>query len=135
MSNIRFSKNWNNKLELVYFTTIRMHTKNKFNYYKKEKDSNSVFNILLRGEKKGEAYLVDMEVNELMYIPEWLCLIDAGLNKEEFSKLMEEMYKEKYKEEWKGPNTLFIILCFKRIIKEEKNEGQKRIGEELQKVV
>lgn len=115
MSQIKFNQNWNNKLALEYFSTIRLWTRDKFSYYSKQKEEVCIFDVLVKGEKYSEAHLVLLEINELKYIPEWLCYLDAGMNREEFMRFMEKLYSAK--PEWQGDKTKVLILVFKKVIK------------------
>lgn len=107
--NIRFSKNWNNKLALEYFTTARLHTESKLGYYLN--NVNKDFDVLCGKEKVSMAELVDVIVYAIKDLPQFFCYIDGAMNKEEFYKLMEKFYSKK--PEWNGMDTKVIILTFK----------------------
>lgn len=126
---IKFSKNWNKKLDNPYFTTIRLYNDEKCKYYCDQLDKlvsspSKVFDVIVRDEKVFEARLVDLEVRLLKDIPDWLCRIDAELDEFVFGQLMESMYGKK--SEWNGQYTKFIILCFKKI-KSNETEKEKNI--------
>jgi hypothetical protein len=61
---IKFSHNWNNKLDCGVFTTIRNATEEKYNYYKDSRAQ--VFNVQLKGKgiiKKANL----MQVRKMKY--------------------------------------------------------------------
>jgi len=73
---IKFSKNWNNKLNCEFFTTIRKFNKKKYDFYLKYYDV--VFDVILKGKKICEAKLVDIEKIKLSEITPALLYIDTG---------------------------------------------------------
>jgi len=115
MSDVRFLKNWNNKLNNKYFITIRLFTKKKNQYYVNQLLNFDDIRVLLG--KNDELYclakLIEIEKIFLKNIPEWLCYIDSGLNKKEFIKLLTNICQNK--KEWRGLNTKLLILCYKRV--------------------
>jgi len=74
---IRFTKNWNNKLDQKYFSTIRKFTKDKYFYYIEHKGE--VFDVILNGKKHCEAKLVSVEERKFVDIPDALIMTDTGL--------------------------------------------------------
>lgn len=113
MHKIKFSKNWNNKLNNTYFTTIRLHTLDKYYYYKGA--INETFDILLKGVSLKQVELISMRLITIAK----LCTLDlnytdAGLNSEDFYILMSRMYSGKGKY-WDGINTNMLLLTFKSI--------------------
>ena len=110
---INFSKNWNKKLDCDYFTTIRLYTKEKIDYYVEHYENGTLWGVNLKENLFCHAKLVDLEVRLLKDIPAWMCFIDAGMNLSAFHKLMEAMYRRK--PEWNGQYTRMIILCFQKV--------------------
>lgn len=108
---IKFGKNWNNKLECDYFTTIRLLTKDKALYYNENRGL--AFNVMLKDEKHSEAVLVGLDALRLKDIPEWLIATDAALDVTQFKRLMYRMYHGK--KEWFGELTQMLILIFKKV--------------------
>lgn len=113
MNTIKFSKNWNNKLDCDYFTTIRLYTKNKHQYYKEMFDGLKEVGILLNGKEKCIAKIVDIKVLFLIDIPSYLIITDTGLPILDFYVLMENMYKNK--PEWDNDFTKMIVLTIKKV--------------------
>jgi len=115
MGQVKFLKNWNNKLNNNYFLTVRLHTPSKKRYYTNQIINFEKVNVLLgkNEELYCRAKLVYMDIDLFKNIPEWLSYVDSGLSKTEFYNLLEEFYKDK--KEWKGKYTKLIILCYMRV--------------------
>lgn len=116
MNQIKFSKNWNNKLNCDYFTTIRLQTRSKKEYYWDRVGQE--FSIFVLDKEIGKGILKSLECTILREIGNnCLTYLDAGLDRGEFYKLMETFYKNK--PEWEQDLTPMLLLLFKRI----KNEN------------
>jgi len=103
---IKFSKNWNNKLNQKYFTTIRRYTKRKEYWYLDRE--NEVFDVILNGKKFCEAELILAEVKPFTSLPNGLLMADTGLPLHKAIELFEKM----------GVDTirgLVIVLTFRRL--------------------
>lgn len=74
---IRFSHNWNNKLEQSIFTTIRKFGVRKASYYSKLVGEE--FDVELQKVKFGKAKLIDMQVIEFGNVPRGLLYTDTGM--------------------------------------------------------
>lgn len=83
---IKFSHNWNSKLDQQYFTTIRRYSDSKWDYYTGCVDE--LFEVLLEGNKKSDAKLINVERYVFDELPEGLKVVDTGQqrNKEIFRK-------------------------------------------------
>lgn len=88
MKAIRFSSNWNNKLNCSCFTTFRV----KSDKYK----VGEVYEIYLKEEFICQARIVDMRVMKLREVDDWAAMIDTGYDKNEFEKIIRNMYKNKF---------------------------------------
>lgn len=109
---IKFMENWNNKLNCSYFTTIRLYTKEKFNYY--TDNLGNKFNVLLQGKKYCKAILIGRYEWTLKEVFAYhFNYLDAGLDIGNFIKLMRGFYRKK--KEWKEWDTKVILLIFKKI--------------------
>ena len=73
---IKFSKNWNNKLSNLCFTSLMLHDKTKYDYY--HKNTGKVFDIFLDGKRHSKAKLVSMETIIFKDIPKIVLAIDTG---------------------------------------------------------
>jgi hypothetical protein len=80
---IKFSTNWNNKLDCNYFTTLRISDK-----YANKK--------IILIEFKGKYRVCDLvecrKLNTLL-LNDFMCYLDAGYNRDETIKILENMYK------------------------------------------
>ena len=97
MKQIKFLKNWNKKLDCDYFTTIRLY------------DNLSVqeeVEILLTGQVYRTGIVLKKSYFTIQNLPEMTAYLDAGLSKEELTKWMKQMYKNKV-EDW--CNQQFVI--------------------------
>lgn len=77
MNNIKFSHNWNNKLNHYIFTTIRKYTEDKFSYYCHQLGHN--FNVILDSKTICNAELIAIETLEFINAPRGLLHVDTGL--------------------------------------------------------
>jgi hypothetical protein len=106
---IKFIKNWNNKLNCNYFTTIRLYNNKKFYYY--EKNLAKEFDVLVKNKLYCKAILRKVSIQTLRdIISSILVYLDSGLNKIDFYNLMCRFYGEKIE-----LTTELIILLFERI--------------------
>lgn len=88
MSNdtIKFSYNWNNKLENKAFTTIRLHNDKKYIIGK-------TYEIELNTKPKGKAILKDKRTLKLNQLNDFISYIDTGYSVEETTQIIKRMYK------------------------------------------
>ena len=77
MNIIRFSHDWNNKLENPVFTTIRKWDYKKEMYYGSA--INAIFKILLNKYEKGFAKLIHVDTETLRMLPQALICSDTGM--------------------------------------------------------
>jgi len=106
---LKFVKNWNNKLYCHKFTTIRMHTKERAERY--EAQIGTIFKITAP-DFKGVAKLVKIQTKLLWELTDAEMWYDAGYEREDFLKLMSNFYKNK--DEYRGDFTPMLILFFER---------------------
>lgn len=109
MNEIKFTYNWNNKLDNKYFTTIRLYSVGKFKIGEE-------YDILVKNKKEYHKIYSAILVAGLKYklddIPLFLFAQDTGYDKEASIKIVETMYKNSNID---IHNALFAILLFKRI--------------------
>jgi len=109
---IKFSKNWNHKLNCNYFTTIRLLLEKNTSYY--YLNLAEIFSVFLKGEKYCKAQLISISKIKLNSIVDnYLNFTDAGLTVIQFYKLMKKFYGKK--KEWQGWDTPCLLLLFKRM--------------------
>ena len=89
MKRIKFSKNWNNKLNCDIFTTIRKSSVSKFKYYKSVLGQR--FEVILKFEPFREVNLINVQELYLKEIPLHVLRLDTGI--EDLAKI-EEIFKE-----------------------------------------
>lgn len=86
METIKFAYSWNGKLSNKAFTTLRPHS----SYYVKGK----IYNIELKGEYKGQAFLADIRTTTAEKLNDFICLLDTGYNREDTLKMLQKMYPD-----------------------------------------
>lgn len=105
MKYIKFSKNWNNKLDCEYFTTIRPRK----DYYKVFEQ----YEIQLNGSTKGIAELLCIEQLRFSDINNRVAFLDVGMNAKDLRDLMRQFYNNK--NFWKEDSTRISLLTLKWI--------------------
>lgn len=104
---IKFSKNWNNKLNNSLFTTIRGYDKEKLAYYQRCIDK--AFDVYLDGIKYTQARLKIVSLYPFSAIPNILLAIDTGtVNHLENIAIFRKFGMV-------DPNAEMIILLFKKV--------------------
>lgn len=83
---IRFSYNWNNKLQNKAFTTIRLHNPNKY-------EVGNVYEIEINDIQKGLATLQDLRVLKISQLNDFICYLDTGYSREQTIRMLQRMYK------------------------------------------
>jgi len=83
---IRFSFNWNGKLNNRAFTTIRIHNPNKYTIGK-------TYQIELNGKPNGKATLQDKRVLRVDQLNRFICYLDTGYSQTETMNILKRMYK------------------------------------------
>ena len=86
METIKFSCNWNNKLNNSAFTTIRLHNQRKY-------IKNNHYLIDLKGYTKGIAVLKGICVLKISELNDYITYLDTGYNLTETTKILQNMYK------------------------------------------
>ena len=86
METIKFSSNWNNKLNNKAFTTLRIHNEHKYKV-------GSSYSIILNSETKGTARILEIRRLRLDQLNEFICHLDTGYCKASTITILERMYK------------------------------------------
>ncbi len=81
----RFNENYNKKLTNEYFTTIRK--------IKKDVKIGDIANVCLVGSEPFKVKIIEIRKMILSKLPSLLTYIDSGLNKADFTKLIQELHK------------------------------------------
>lgn len=103
MNRINFFHNWNNKLDLDIFTTIRRYDNQKYNYYSSQKDKS--FIVCLNKIEIKEVVLLSVEIAIMRDVPKGLICMDTGLAYKEATKIFNKFGIDL--------NTKIIVLTFK----------------------
>lgn len=82
---IKFSYNWNNKLNCKAFTTLRLHNQTKYRVGK-------LFEIELNGKPMGKAILQEVRTASLKHLNEFVCFIDTGYSRAQTIGMLQKMY-------------------------------------------
>ena len=82
---INFSTNWNNKLDCMAFTTIRLKNSAKYQIGKK-------YEIHLKNTLKKRARIEDIKTIYFDQINQYIAYIDTGYSLEEVKKILIKMY-------------------------------------------
>ena len=109
MQEIKFSYNWNNKLDNKFFTSIRLHRPSRF-----FKGSNLVLSIKEGKEfkKTNIVEVIDLKLIKFSEISDWLFMIDTGYSAEEARQIFYNMYKKKVEN---VSDALFDLILLKKI--------------------
>lgn len=111
---IRFSFNWNNKLDNKAFTTIRLHNPAKY-------VPGNIYEIELNETLKGTAVLKDLRTFGIDKLNDFVCYLDTGYSREETINMLQRMYKNM------NLKTALFDLCllvYHKPPKPEKKEAQ-----------
>lgn len=103
-SEIRFSRNWNNKLSCGYFTTYRLKSE-RFHI-------GETFRIMLGNKLLFYADVVEVEDTFLHKVSDFDTLLDAGMSADNFRQMLKTMYKS-YNIDWSSRAISRIL--FKRL--------------------
>ena len=102
MDKLKFSYNWNNKLQCDVFTTIRLAT----GKYK----LNETYEVDLKGVHLCNATVIDVQVITIDQLKPWIAYLDTGYNLKETKEILYKMYPNA---DW-HTQLIAVILC-KRI--------------------
>lgn len=102
INKIKFSTNWNNKLDCNYFTTIRL--------FGKKYGIGKTFEIVLKENHLCNAIVQDMIVTKMEYLNDFNCFLDTGYSKEETEKIFKKMYPKIDFE-----NEFLVIVLLKKL--------------------
>lgn len=102
--NIKFSHNWNDKLNHKIFTTIRKSNSNKFQYY--FKNIGSRYDVILNNKTISNAVLLNVEKQKYIDLPKGLLYQDTGIDS--IDLINDVFFKFNIR-----PNDEVIILTFK----------------------
>lgn len=102
---LKFTTNWNNKLNCQCFTTLRLHNPKKY-FVGAKKD------IFLDNRLKGAATIIGVQSFLLEHINDFIARLDTGYSAKECQKIILEMYKNNPVINWKTQQLDFCLLQF-----------------------
>lgn len=102
---LRFTTNWNGKLNCSCFTTLRLHNESKYVV-------GAVKNILLSGVLKGQASIIGVQTFLLKDISEYVARIDTALSAKECQQMIRTMYKNYPLINWDNQLLDFVLLKY-----------------------
>ena len=102
---LKFSYNWNNKLNCNSFTTLRLRNDNK--YYPGAK-----VHIWFGNTYKGKATIVGIHFYTLDKINEFVARLDTGYSAEECREIIMKMYKDKPNINWATQQLAFCLVVY-----------------------
>jgi hypothetical protein len=77
VNRINYNKNWNNKLDCEYYTTIRKYTDEKYQYYQENLDRE--FEVFIDGKPYTKSKLFDLHTEKLEDIDSLTVMMDTGV--------------------------------------------------------
>jgi len=105
MPELKFSTNWNKKLDTKAFTTFRMH--NPMHY-----QVGKCFTVTVQGKPYCNAKLISIKTMKLGEVDEFQARLDTGYPKHQFVGMIKKMYKSKA---LRFDTQLFDLLLFERL--------------------
>lgn len=105
MNDLRFSYNWNNKLDCKCFTTIRLSDK-----YKAGDEFKIILDTAKDLEVKGTAEILAVKEFNLDNLNDFISYLDTGYSVDECRKIILRMYP---KADWSTQKLKFILLKYK----------------------
>jgi hypothetical protein len=102
MKQIKFSQNWNNKLDCNYFTTIRLLSK--------KYQIGETYEIVENEVTKLNATALDVIAIKTDSLNDFICYLDTGYSKDETIAMFQKMYP---KVDLK--NTYLALVLLKKI--------------------
>ncbi len=100
MKELKFSYNWNKKLDCKVFTTLRLT-----NFF----DIGDEIDILLNSKKICVGKIIYKKCININQINDWIAYLDTGYDKIECKKILEKMYKNK-NIDWKTQKIYFYLI-------------------------
>ena len=111
MPHIRFSHNWNSKLNTDWFTTIRLWTPEKWEYY--QSLVGKEVKIIMGDRIHFPAKVCNAEESTIMDLPYSTIVCDTGMEIHDAYELFEKFYHKK--DEWNKWQTKMILITLHRI--------------------
>lgn len=100
MEQLKFSYNWNNKLNCHYYTTIRLSSPK---YHKEQ-----IIDVQLKGQHLHQGKIIEIRVIGIDQINEFIGGLDTGYGAEETKNILKKMYKQAT-----DSTTLFALMLIR----------------------
>jgi len=101
MKDISFTTNWNNKLNCMAFTTIRISSQT---YQVGES-----YNVKLKGRIQGIYKIVSKKTILLNTVNDWMGLLDTGYNATETARIIKKIHNAR-NYDWETQKLDYILL-------------------------
>lgn len=105
MSQIEFSRNWNNKLNCFVFTTIRPSNPNRYVL-------SQTYDILLNKSKLKQCKIIKINRVTGDKLTDYVCYLDTGYDSQATRQILSRMYSNQ------DINTMSFDIIFLQTIKE-----------------
>ncbi len=112
---LKFTHNWNGKLNCDCFTTLRLHNARKYIIGASK-------HIFLNNVFKGKANIIGVQSFRLEQVSEYVARLDTGLSAKECQQMIKTMYKNQ-PINWSTQQLDFVLLKY------EKKGGQQNLFE------
>lgn len=113
---LTFSYNWNNKLNCLAFTTLRLRNDSKYQVGR-------AFEINCPDVNPAPVAVLQVKHLRLDQLSEGMCRVDTGYSKVETQKLIRTMYINKPNINWDTQELVWVLL--RRLRDEEINQQEK----------
>lgn len=100
---LTFSYNWNNKLDCLAFTTLRLRNDNKYQVGR-------AFEIDCPDVKPAPVIILQVKHLRIDQLTEGMCRVDTGYSKAETDKLIRTMYINKKNINWATQQLSWVLL-------------------------
>lgn len=110
---LKFTYNWNGKLNCECFTTLRLHNPKK--YY-----LGAIKNVKLQESPKGKAVVIGVQSFLIGQVSEYVARLDTGLSAAECQKMIRTMYKNNPRINWSTQQLDFVLLKYEKSRNEPK---------------
>ena len=104
MDEIKFSTNWNNKLDCNYFTTLRLSDRFKVG---------GKYPVLLKKKQIGTGEIMAKKYLKLNQINDYIAGLDTGYNAQNCKEILKTMYKNKLID-WKTQTLVLYLIRLER---------------------
>lgn len=98
---LKFSTNWNNKLDCQCYTTLRLSG---------DFQIGETVEVWHQKRFMHHGKIIDKKVINMDKINEWIAFIDTGYSRQECIQILRRMYKDITDEQWQSQNIYFYLI-------------------------